>query len=760
MKKTKIAAILLAATTLALSSCTIGGSKSSGKKKKSSSGSITSVTSGSGGSGSTSTSGEQPGEVTLSSIAVSGQQTTYYVGDTFVKPTVTASYSDGSSKNVTNSATFSGYNLSSAGSQTVNVSYTEAGVTKDASYGITVKAAAWDSTTVSTMTSHLDGVTLPFTKGTWEWEDDGSENELYGLCNDSTTSAVTAVYQAATDWEYLGLDDYGDPLFAKTTQSEGTVTVNIYENSYYKVIVYASFAPKQERTTDTDWPEEYKEVMHYILGGTEELPFFQFGEDYEIADYGLQAGVFYLEFYDSYTAEDLTSDYIEVVEAAGYTFLRTDDYGDPVYGKTTEEGTIELNIYNYEEYGNCVDASFICNKETSAMWPSFEELTAFETGAGFSVPQFEATSYTYYSRYGYVFIETETSDNLAVAYSTAAEALGYIHSYYPTSGDVQYGSVTDWEETFNFSYSILGHEQESESEEEESTIVITGFQLQMELTDPESEFVETWPEEQISEYLAGFKIEGVTVPVLDDPLSKKFKVAVLPYEDVLAEYLEYYALYIEAGMIDLATVEGWAAEDSGFFVQAYDAAGTGAATYNAKFDSTWENVTQEGDTSTSWSKNGVTVVVTQGTYYTQVQIVEPAPAPSDPITVETTIEAYATANSWSNSGKYSTAKLDEVITATASDGTNNGKYYTSDQTWRFYGSESGTLTLSAEAGYSIQSVTIVFTLKDSGKLLFGGAEVTSGTAVEVNDSSAVFSVGGESKGKVFVKSISVTYVAE
>lgn len=753
MKKTKIAAILLAATTLALSSCTIGGSKSSGKKKKSSSGSVT--TSISGSKGSSSSSG-QPIVVVLQSITASGMQTTYYVGDTFVKPTVSATYSDGSTKNVTNSATFTGYNLSNTGTQTVTVSYSEDGVTKTTSYTITVKALAWDSTVVATMSSHLDGVVLPFAKGTWEWTDNGSSTELYGLCNDSTTATVTAIYQAATDWEYLGVDSYGDPLFAKTTQSEGTVTVNIYENSTYKVIVYASFAEKQERTTDTDWSAEYKEIMHYVLGGSEELPFYQFGENYEIASYGL----LYLEFYDSFN-QDLTTEYCAVVEEAGYTHLRDDDYGDPVYGKTTSEGTIELNIYYYNEYGNCVDVSFIPNKETSAMWPSFQELTDFEEAVGFEVPHFEAESYTYYSRYGNIFIETETTENLATAYSQAAEALGYIHiPSTSSSGDVTSGTVTNWEETFSLQYGVLTHEEEGATEEDDPVEVIDGFRLQFGLTEPESTFVETWPEEQISEYLAGFAIEGVTLPVLDDPLSKKFKVAVNAYDDVLAEYLDYYAEYIEAGSIDLATVKGWAAEDSGFFIISYDQEGTGAATYNAKFDSTWENVTEEGATSTSWSKNGVTVVVSQGGYYTQVQIVEPAPAPSDPITIETTIEAYATANSWSNGVKYSTAKLDDVITATASDGTNNGKYYTSDQTWRLYGSESGTLTLSAEAGYSIQSVTIVFTLKDSGKLLFGGAEVTSGTAVEVNDSSAVFSVGGESKGKVFVKSISVTYVAE
>lgn len=83
--------------------------------------------------------GSQPA-VTLSSIEVNNAKTSYNVGDQFVKPTVTAYYSDQSSKDVSASATFSGYDLTKAGSYTVEVSYTEGGVTKTTSYGITVSA--------------------------------------------------------------------------------------------------------------------------------------------------------------------------------------------------------------------------------------------------------------------------------------------------------------------------------------------------------------------------------------------------------------------------------------------------------------------------------------------------------------------------------------------------------------------------------------------------------------------------------------------
>lgn len=80
-----------------------------------------------------------PTPLVLDSITVSDPQTEYTVGDSFVKPTVTATYTNGGTSTVTN-ATFSGYDLSTPGTQTVTVSYTENEVTKTTSYQITVSA--------------------------------------------------------------------------------------------------------------------------------------------------------------------------------------------------------------------------------------------------------------------------------------------------------------------------------------------------------------------------------------------------------------------------------------------------------------------------------------------------------------------------------------------------------------------------------------------------------------------------------------------
>lgn len=86
---------------------------------------------------------------TLESISLntSNVQKTFIVDDTFSSQglVVTASYSDGTSKPVTNFSV-SKPNMSTSGSKTVTVSYTEDGVTKSATYSITVNSPASQKT--------------------------------------------------------------------------------------------------------------------------------------------------------------------------------------------------------------------------------------------------------------------------------------------------------------------------------------------------------------------------------------------------------------------------------------------------------------------------------------------------------------------------------------------------------------------------------------------------------------------------------------
>ena len=87
--------------------------------------------------------GQPPVAAALVSIAVSGQKTVFNVDDTFTLGSgkVTATYDDGSTKDVTASVTNSNPDMTTAGTKEVTLSYTEGGNTKTTSYQITVNAA-------------------------------------------------------------------------------------------------------------------------------------------------------------------------------------------------------------------------------------------------------------------------------------------------------------------------------------------------------------------------------------------------------------------------------------------------------------------------------------------------------------------------------------------------------------------------------------------------------------------------------------------
>ena len=80
-----------------------------------------------------------PVVVTLASITLSNPKTELIKGSEFdFGGTVTAHYSDGTTQDVTSEAKFTGYDMNTAGTYTVTVSYTEKGVTETATYTLTV----------------------------------------------------------------------------------------------------------------------------------------------------------------------------------------------------------------------------------------------------------------------------------------------------------------------------------------------------------------------------------------------------------------------------------------------------------------------------------------------------------------------------------------------------------------------------------------------------------------------------------------------
>lgn len=102
-----------------------------------------------------------PAAKALESISVSGQTTSFKQGDTFAfGGTVTATYTDATTADVTDKATFTGYDMSTISeSQTVTVTYTENNVTKTTTYTIAVTDPN-AGTNYSTLYTTDSGVTL------------------------------------------------------------------------------------------------------------------------------------------------------------------------------------------------------------------------------------------------------------------------------------------------------------------------------------------------------------------------------------------------------------------------------------------------------------------------------------------------------------------------------------------------------------------------------------------------------------------------
>ncbi|MBR1878921.1 MAG: hypothetical protein IJ814_07985 [Paludibacteraceae bacterium] len=128
-------------------------------------------------------------------------------------------------------------------------------------------------------------------------------------------------------------------------------------------------------------------------------------------------------------------------------------------------------------------------------------------------------------------------------------------------------------------------------------------------------------------------------------------------------------------------------------------------------------------------------------------------------TASVTISDYATANSWSNGTQYSSVTLNSDVTATASSGTNTGKYYTSGNEWRFYQGESAKITIATTSG-ELKSIKLTYNISNTGVLLDGETQVTSGSTVSATGTSATFSVGNSgtaTNGQVKFTAIEVKY---
>ena len=212
-----------------------------------------------------------PEVVTLSSIKVSDDaKTEYTVGDVFVEPTVVATYSDGTTKDV--DAQFSGYNMSVADTYTVNVSYSENDVTVTDTYEIVVNAKEDAEIVAHTVTWDLSkDETSEATTSKIAWDADG-----VSMANAKGTSQnpATNYYPGTSGQTYSSTRFYsGNNL--KITPKEGyainsvtfTATTENYANAL-KGSTWTNAVAVVSGTTITINPEDGREEISAAITGT------------------------------------------------------------------------------------------------------------------------------------------------------------------------------------------------------------------------------------------------------------------------------------------------------------------------------------------------------------------------------------------------------------------------------------------------------------------------------------------------------------
>ncbi len=158
---------------------------------------------------------------TLSSISVSGQIASFTEGDTFYfGGTVTAHYDDSTTADVTSSATFSGYNMSTTGNQTVTVSYGG----KTTTYSISVNAqggGGGGSETTYTLLTSIANI-------------DQTANYVLGV------DGTGFHYSGTSSWGLVALPSAQTPLYYTLTKGANntsfTARTTINSTTYYLTV--------------------------------------------------------------------------------------------------------------------------------------------------------------------------------------------------------------------------------------------------------------------------------------------------------------------------------------------------------------------------------------------------------------------------------------------------------------------------------------------------------------------------------------------
>lgn len=433
----------------------------------------------------------------------------------------------------------------------------------------------WPSDVQTLMRKHC-GEVLPYvefaTKGFYAGENTDENGEKFLVMYDEASSlTIENYYQALEnagwtveleDGSPVLLDENGDEFYSiHKIGNNGKDFYGVqywYDEGNYLTAWHVSMV--NELTDDTAWSADATEKMVTTLG--EALPFMKFAKGYEVAAANGQ-----VQISDNYYL-DLTDDYEALLAKNGYVSAGEDDYGQPLLLKTLASGTkILVNPYYVNGFGNVINAYFMPDETTVNTWPS-DVVAPFEDATGYSIPSYQASSYTYYIYNDELTIYSSLKTSLEDSYAEALETAGLI---------VSDNEAISFEETLFIKF-------EDEGEYDDSfNFDVEGFKITIALTEAVSNFAQTFPEKLVNDYVKGIDADHTAVlPTVQDPNNphKNIKYYQIEMSEDLVEeiYESNYAAYVQWGLYSEAEAREMAETEAsgyvGFYVEVYDPNGT------------------------------------------------------------------------------------------------------------------------------------------------------------------------------------------
>ena len=432
----------------------------------------------------------------------------------------------------------------------------------------------WDTATKRAMRTYC-GEVLPYVElksgFTMNETEDDNEVPYLEIYDESTTFTIADYYKKleAAGWtmekengSVVLEDDDGNTFYSAIKTANGGA--DLYNVLYYFYDGYGNcidchhYVMGTELTSDTDWNADAKEAMMASLRDV--LPFMKMGNGYQCAYEGTQ-----FQLTDDYK-DDLSAAYGEVLTKNGYTYVGLDEYGDALYDKVFADGSkITANPYYVFGTGNVIYAYFTPKMTTVTTWPS-ELFTEIETKVGYTIPSYQASSYTYYILDDAITVFTETTVSKEDAYGEALETAGFV-----VSENIAY----TFEETLAIEFADDGEYNEDFDWE------VSAFSVTVYETEPESTYTDEFPSTEVSAYIKDVCGVDVNVIAANDKNTphKKIKSYVIELNNELIEsiYEEEYAFWVALGFYTedeaYEMAEQEAAGYAGFYVSVYDPTG-------------------------------------------------------------------------------------------------------------------------------------------------------------------------------------------